>query len=198
MDGPTEEHMKAMHRTMGYLAATKGYVLNVNPTQKDRNKLVGYTDSNWASDKDTRRSVSGHVIYYSGALVSWRSKMQQCVTLSSTEAEYVACSQCVVEMEFLRQMLESMGEEVELPMTVYVDNTGAIDLAKNWSTTGRTKHIDIRFHYLREMSDNDMIDLIFVPSEENHADMFTKNLGEQPFGKGTESIGVGDTEGVNE
>ena len=198
MDGPTEEHMKAMHRAMGYLAATKGYVLNVNPTQKNRNKLVGYTDSNWASDKDTRRRVSGHVIYYSGALVSWRSKMQQCVTLSSTEAEYVACSQCVVEMEFLRQMLESMGEEVELPMTVYVDNTGAIDLAKNWSTTGRTKHIDIRFHYLREMSDNDMIDLIFVPSEENHADMFTKNLGEQPFGKGTESIGVGDTEGVNE
>ena len=196
MDGPTAEHMKALDRAYGYLSMTKDYVLKMNPEPKKKGKLVGYSDSNWASDKDTRRSVSGNVIYYAGALISWRSKMQQCVTLSSTEAEYVACSQCVVEMEFLRQVLESMGVEVELPMTVYVDNTGAIDLAKNWSTTGKTKHIDIRFHYLREMSDNDMIDIVFVPSEKNHADTFTKNLGEQMFQGFTDDIGVGDTEGV--
>ena len=91
--------------------------------------------------------------------------MQQCVTLSSTEAEYVAASQCVSEMEFVRQIVESMGLEVELPMTLYIDNTGAIDLAESWSTTGKTKYIDVRFHYLREMNEQGMIQIKFVKLE---------------------------------
>ena len=125
--------------------------------------------------------------------------MQQCVTLSSTEAEYVAASQCVSEMEFVRQIVESMGLEVELPMTLYIDNTGAIDLAENWSTTGKTKHIDVRFHYLREMNEQGMIQIKFVKSEWNVSDIFTKNLSENLFLQHTETLGVipRDREGVN-
>ena len=125
--------------------------------------------------------------------------MQQCVTLSSTEAEYVAASQCVSEMEFVRQIVESMGLEVELPMTLYIDNTGAIDLAENWSTTGKTKHIDVRFHYLREMNEQGMIQIKFVKSEWNVSDIFTKNLSENLFLQHTETLGVipCDREGVN-
>ena len=160
---------------------------------------MGFSDSNYATDKDGRRSISGFAIYYHGALVSWKSKMQQCVTLSSTEAEYVAAAKCVSEMEFVRQVVESMGMNIQLPMTLYVDNTGAINLAENWSTTGRTKHIDVRFHYLREMSEQGMIEIKFVKSERNVSDIFTKNLSERLFCHHTETLGIfpRDKEGVS-
>ena len=129
-------------------------------------------------------------IYYCGTLIGWRSKAQQCTTLSSTEAEYVACSQAATELEFVRQILESMGVNVQLPMTVYVDNTGAIELARNWSTSGRTKHIDVRFHYLRELVEQGMMELKFVRSENNTADIFTKNLSTNLFRQHVSSLGV--------
>ena len=109
--------------------------------------------------------------------------MQQCVTLSSTEAEYVACSQCVTEMEFVRQLLRSMGVYVILPMIVYVDNTGAIELARNRSTTGRTKHIDVRYHYVREYIEDGIVKIVFVRSGDNDADVFTKNTGTETHNK---------------
>ena len=131
--------------------------------------------------------------------MSWKSKMQQCVTLSSTEAEYVAASQCVSEMEFVRKVVESMELKVQLPMILYVDNTGAIDLDENWSTTGRTKHIDIQFHYLREMSEQGMVEIKFVKSESNVSDIFTKNLSENLFHHHAETLGIipCNKEGVN-
>ena len=125
--------------------------------------------------------------------------MQQCVTLSSTEAEYVAASQCVSEMEFVQQVVESMGLKVQLPMTLYVDNTGAIDLAENWSTTGMTKHIDVPFHYQREMNERGMMEIKFVKSELNVSDIFTKNLSEKLFHHPAETLGIFpcNKEGVN-
>ena len=93
-------------------------------------------------------------------------------------------------MEFARQILESMGVHVVLPMTMYVDNTGAIDLAKNWSTTGKTKHIDVRFHYLRELVDQGMLNLKFVRSEDNVSDIFTKNLSAGLFEKHVRQLGI--------
>ena len=115
-----------------------------------------------ARDKGNRKSVSGMAIYYCGTLIGWRSKAQQCTTLSLTEAEYVTCSQAATELEFVQQILESMGVNVQLPMTVFVDNTGAIELAQNWSTSGRTKHINVRFHYLHELVEQGTMALKFV------------------------------------
>jgi hypothetical protein len=190
MDGACEEHSEAMTRLMGYVQATESYGLRLEPDSKFRNSIIGYSDSNFASDKDTRRSVTGFAIYYSGCLVAWKSKMQQCVTLSSTEAEYVACSQCANDMEFVRQILESVKERVDLPMVLYVDNTGAIDLVKNYSTTGRTKHIDIRFHYIRELVDQGLLRVEFVRTDNNIADIFTKNLSKESFEKHQRSLGL--------
>jgi hypothetical protein len=138
MDGATDTHLKAMERVMEFVLSTKTYQFSIFPKFKERYNITGYSDSNFASDKDTRRSVSGFAIYYADTLVSWKSKGQQCVTLSTTEAEYVAASQCANEMEFVRLVLESVGEKVSLPMVLKVDNTGAIDLMKNWSTNGRS------------------------------------------------------------
>jgi len=198
-DYSTIDHFQSMHRAMRYLIDTKHYVLTLTPNEEFKNVIMGFSDSNYATDKDGRRSISGFAIYYCGALVSWKSKMQQCVTLSSTEAEYVAASQCVSEMEFVRQVVESMGLKVQFPMTLYVDNTGAIDLAENWSTTGRTKHIDVRFHYLREMNERGMVEIKFVKSELNVSDIFTKNLSEKLFHHHAETLGIFpcDKEGVN-
>jgi hypothetical protein len=161
MDGGSRENQEAMIRLIGYVQGTEFFGLKLEPKYKFCHKIIGYSDSNYASDKDTRRSITGFAIYYAGCLVSWKSKMQQCVTLSSTEAEYVACSQCANEMEFVRHILESINERVDLPMVLHVDNTGAIDLVKNYSTTGRTKHIDIRFHYIRELVDQGLLQIEF-------------------------------------
>ena len=88
-DYSTINHFQSMHRAMRYLIDTKHYVLTLTPNEEFKNVIMGFSDSNYATDKDGRRSISGFAIYYNGALVSWKSKMQQCVTLSSIEAEYV-------------------------------------------------------------------------------------------------------------
>jgi hypothetical protein len=190
MDGATDVHFKAMHRVMEFAMSTKNHRLSIFPKFKERHNIVGFSDSNFASDKDTRRSVTGFAVFYAGTLVSWKSKAQQCVTLSTTEAEYVAASQCANEMEFVRLVLESVHEKVNLPMKLMVDNTGAIDLMKNWSTNGRSKHIDVRFHYLRELVEQGVLQVDFVRSDDNTADIFTKNLAAELFGKHSRGLGM--------
>lgn len=190
MDTATKTQMDAMTRLLNYVYSTRKVSLVLQPRPELRNTVHAFSDSNYATDRDTRRSVSGYAIYYAGALVSWKSKMQQCTTLSSTEAEYVALSQCANEMEFIRQVVESMDLKVELPMTLYVDNTGAIDLAKNWSTNGRTKHVDVRFHYVRELVEQGIIQLVYVRSEDNTSDVMTKNLSEHSFLKHQHGLGM--------
>jgi hypothetical protein len=145
--------------------------------------------SNYASNKDTRKSVSGFVVYYMGALISWKSKGQNCVTMSSTEAEYVAMCSCAIEMMFIKQVVESIKFQVKLPMILFADNTGAIDLAKNYSTSGRTKHIDVRHHYLRELISDGLIKVKFVPTDDNTADIMTKNLHMLKYDQ--HSVGLG-------
>jgi hypothetical protein len=188
MSDPSKTHLKAMYRVMQYVVQTKNYGLNVS--MNGTYEIMAFTDANWAADKDTRKSVSGHAIYFGGTLVSWKSKTQQCTTLSSTESEYVALASCVNDMEHICNILISFGIEVNLPMKVYVDNTGAISLSKNWSTGGRTKHIDLRYHYIRELVEQGIIEVLFVRSEENTSDIFTKNLRQFLFEKHQTKLGV--------
>ena len=91
----------------------------MNPKPEKRNEIVGLSDSSYSNDPDNRLSTSGYVIFYSGAPVSFRSRSQRTVTLSSTEAEYVAMTKTVTDMLFIKQVVESLGETVKLPMTVY-------------------------------------------------------------------------------
>ena len=106
--------------------------------------LVCYSDSDYAGDPDTRRSVTGFVLFVRDVPVCWRSKAQMVVTLSSTEAEWYALSEVVKEVLFVVQLVESMEIQVQLPVIVRVDNVGAVFMAKNITTTGRIKHVDIR------------------------------------------------------
>ena len=155
--------------------------------------LKGYCDSDFAGDTDTRRSVSGFVIYLCGAAISKRSKGQKSVTLSSTEAEYMAVSELATEILYVAGILKFLGIPVEYPIIVNVDNIGAVYLAKNATTGNRTKHIDTRYHFVREYVEDGIIKVRFVRSEENHADIFTKNLNSEKFDKHCESLGLRDT-----
>ncbi|MFM5988005.1 MAG: reverse transcriptase domain-containing protein [Sphaerospermopsis kisseleviana] len=180
MDKPGEEQWRAMGRLVGYLAAneTAGLVL-----KKPRNlKVYGYVDSNWATNKETRKSVSGYVLTLGGCIITWSSKNQPTVALSSTEAEYIAASTCATEIKFIQMLLEEViPQVVTRPATLFEDNTGCIYLIENKTVGNRTKHIDIKYHHIREMmvgGAERRMRVMFTRSEFNFADPMTKNVTE--------------------
>ena len=176
MDAPAPAHLKEMYKLIRHVLATKGYGLKFE-LRKDIIKwaLNALSDSDFASDKETRISVFGYIIYFCGIPIAWRSKGMKSVVLSTTEAEYMALSEVVKELKFIVQLLQTMNIEVELPITVHVDNVGAIWLSNNRTTSDRTKHIDIRTSFVNEYQEDGKIIIKFVKSEENEADIFTKN-----------------------
>ena len=115
--------------------------------------------------------------------MTWKSKSQKSVTLSSLEAEYVALSKAAKEIKFVYQLLQSIGIEIELPITVRVDNVGAIFMSENTSTSGQTKHVDVRYQYVNEMVLDGFLKIKFVKTEENVVDIFTKNVSSETYKK---------------
>ena len=179
LDGPTKAAQKEMLRGIKYVLDTKDRGLKLLPKKVNRKEpweLVCFSDSDYAGDPDSRRSVSGYVLFAMGVPIVWRSQGQKSVTLSSSEAEWIAMSEAVKDIMFLVQLLQSMSIPVRLPVTVRVDNIGAIFMAKNASTTGRTKHVDVRTKFVREFQEDGKITIIFVKSEDNHANILTKNI----------------------
>jgi hypothetical protein len=178
-----------MLRLIKYIVETKDIGLHLKPRLKGNLfQLFGRADSEWCGDKDTRISVYGFILYFCGAPISWKSKMGRSVTLSSTEAEYVSLSELAKEVLFVKQVLDSMGLELEYPITIQTDNVGAIYLAKNHTTSQRTKHVDTRYHFVRNYIEDGIIKVSFVRSEENEADIFTKNVTSDLFLKHRDKI----------
>jgi hypothetical protein len=159
---------------------TKDLGLKIQPTPLDNNKmewkLTVYSDSDWAADMNTRRSVTGFTIFLQGVPVLWKSQSQKTVSLSSSEAEYYAMSEAVKEIKFITQVLESVGLKVQKPIIVNVDNVGAIFVAENHSATKHTRHVDARYHFVREFIINGQIKIIFVKTSDNKSDIFIKNI----------------------
>ena len=182
MDNPGEEHWKALGRLVGYLVTSPGYLLLRRPRDL---RVFGLVDSNFATNKETRKSITGYLVTLGGCLVSCMSKTQPALTLSSTEAEYYAASMCATEIKFLQMLMEELFPEKNLrPATLLEDNTGAIYLIENQAVGNRTKHIDIRMHHIREMTSSmegelPRMTVTFVRSEENAADVLTKNVTEK-------------------
>ena len=125
-------------------------------------------------------------------MIAWKSKKQGSTTLSSTEAEYVALSQCACELKFLTMLLKDMRVRLKLPAMLREDNTSAIFLTENDVMSKHTKHIDTRHHFLREMISEGQLSVKYIPSEKNPADVMTKNLGTEKFEKFTEMILSGE------
>ena len=182
MDGGTKDHQKELYRVIKYVLDTKKDALHLRPkeaTLNDMWELKAYSDSDFSGDKDFRRSVTGFIVYLMGVPISWKSKGQKSVSLSSTEAEYVAVSEVCMEIIYIKQVLEFLGVKVKKPISVHVDNVGAIYLATNSTTSSRTRHIDTRYHFVREYVEDGVVEIVFVRSTENTADMFTKNVNKE-------------------
>jgi hypothetical protein len=138
-------------------------------------ELSGYCDSDWANLED-RKSVTGYCFSLGSDFVCWKTRKQPCVALSTCEAEYVALATATQEAKFLKQLLEDMTCCKSKPVQIGVDNRSAISLAKNPVHHNRSKHIDIKYHFVRLEVQNESVKLEYTASEDNVADMFTKPL----------------------
>ena len=182
---PTEAHMQAAKHMMRYLAGTADYklVLGGGPTQ-----LVAYTDSSFA-DNTAARSTGGHVFMIGYGAISWASKKQSLVALSSTEAEYIQATEATREAMWLRYLLADLGyPQGATPM--YGDNKSTIALSHNSDFHPRTKHIGTRYHFIREAIKNNIILFEWVGTEDNVADIMTKPLGVIKFRENRGRLGL--------
>ena len=180
MHNPGNEHWRAMERFVGYLKQKEKHELIISkPTEL---RVISYGDASYADCADTRRSSSGDLHTIGGALVSWRSQKMRFVCLSSTEAEYVTLTEMSKEQKFIQMLLNEVDESIE-PGGLYCDNEAAEYLVKNKHVSPRTKHIDIRQHYVREHVNSNRGMVLRVNTNDNFADILTKNVTVKAFEK---------------
>jgi hypothetical protein len=176
MSCPRAHDMKAARRVLRYLNGTRrlGLLFKYKTDKNEKEGLLAYADSDWANDSIERRSTSGFVVLLNGTPISWGSGLQSVVALSSCEAEYVALSECCRELAYLRQLMAFLREPLHGPITIFEDNKGAIDLTNNPVHHKRTKHIDVKFHYIRTEQTSGRVIVSKIHTEDNRADIMTK------------------------
>ena len=188
MEKPTELHMMAVKRILRYIKGTSGMgICYKKRTEND--KIVGYSDSDYAGDLDDRRSTSGYVFVMSSGVVSWCSKKQPVVTLSTTEAEFISATVCACQAIWVLRILKHISWSQE-GCEIFCDNCSTIKLSKNPIMHERSKHIAIRYHFLRDLSKNGEVELKYCRSQEQLADIMTKPLKLEAFVKLRELMGV--------
>ena len=156
---PGIPHLEAAKRILRYLKGTQDFSLVLGRQGRDAVDIVGWTDSDWAGDVDSRHSVGGFVFDVAGECVSWSSKKQVSVATSSIEAEYVASANMTKETVWLQTLLKEVGYPQSQATIMHADNQGTIALAQNPTSHSRAKHIDIRFHFIQEHIERDEIKL---------------------------------------
>lgn len=178
-----ESHFKYALRILKYLYATKDIKLTY--TKNDcADVLDCMVDADWAGDCNDRKSTTGYAIRLFNNVVYWKSHKQSSVTKSSTFAEYVALSEAVTDVSFVRNMIqENFNILMSNPVKVYEDNSGAVSIARYGNYTKNSKHIEVQYHYVNEQYEKGVIDIIKVESERNIADIFTKSLCRAKFEK---------------
>ena len=178
MTKPGEAHIIAAKKVLRYLKGTTEWELVYEGKHLS---LTGYTDADYAGCIDTRRCTAGHVFLLGNAAISWESKRQPTVSLSTTEAEYMGQTQAAKEAIWLRRLLPELGLRMSGPTKVCADNQGAIKLTRNPELHKRTKHIEVRYHFCREKQDSGEIDFQHVSTKDMIADGLTKPLVGQDF-----------------
>nr|KYP59970.1 Retrovirus-related Pol polyprotein from transposon TNT 1-94 [Cajanus cajan] len=176
LSNPGREHWNSVKWILRYLHGTVDMKLCFGG---DKPTLVGYSDSDMAGDVDSRKSTSGYLIKFAGGAVAWQSRLQRCVTLSTTEAEFIAITEACKELLWLKKFLQELGF-VQDKYPLFVDSQSAIHLGKNPTFHSRSKHIDVRYHWIRDALDAKLLELAKIHTDDNGANMMTKAL---PRGK---------------
>ncbi|RVW69235.1 Retrovirus-related Pol polyprotein from transposon TNT 1-94 [Vitis vinifera] len=184
---PKESHLIALKRIIRYIAGT--LELSLWYPFDTHSDVACYTDADWAGNVDDRKSTSGGCFYIGNCLVAWMSKKQNSISLSIAEAEYIAIGSCCSQLLWIKQMLRDYGID-QGTMVVFCDNTSAINISKNPVLHSRTKHIDIRHHFIRDLVEDKVVSLEYVPTEGQIADILTKPLDVSRFESLRKSIGL--------
>uniref|UniRef100_A0A2N9H4X0 Integrase catalytic domain-containing protein n=1 Tax=Fagus sylvatica TaxID=28930 RepID=A0A2N9H4X0_FAGSY len=186
---PGPAHWRAVKRILRYLRGTSDHALCYHGRDL---RLTGYSDADWASDKDERKSTSGYAFILGGGAVSWCSKKQSCIALSTMESEYVACSAAVQEAVWLRRFLQRLGvtAHAEDAVLLYSDSTSALAYAKGPKYHGKAKHIELRYHYIRDMVSQREVILQHISTSSMVADPLTKPIARDLFFSHTRSMGL--------
>jgi transposase InsO family protein len=193
MANPGPAHWTAVKRILRYLRGTADWELRLSGDDTGSVVLSGYCDADWAGDKDRRRSVTGYAFTLGTGAVTWSSKAQHTVALSSTEAEYMAASHAAREALWLRELLRELGHE-QATTEIKCDNQGAIALVKNPVHHQRTKHIDVQHHFIRELHERAVIALAYCETARMAADIMTKALGRDKHRECCAVLGLGPVE----
>ena len=152
--------------------------------------MTSYIDADWASCVDEKKNTSGGAFYLGKILVAWLSKKQTSISLSTAEAEYIAAAACCTQVMWMKQTLQDMKVSIDEPISIKCDNTSAISISKNLVLHSKTKHIPIKYHFLREQVVQKVVKLEYVPTKEQTADIFTKPLAREPFEYLRNKLGV--------
>ena len=178
---PGKQHWTAVKRIFCYLKGTQHYGLLYKKGNSDN--CSGFSNADWSGNFDDRKSTSGYVFQIGKTAISWRSKKKTCVALSTAKAEYVALSSTVQESLWLQQLLADLSKEPTKSMVIYEDNQSAIIMAKDPQFHGRSKHIDIKYHFIREQVTKRSLKLKYCKSADMVADIMTKGLTGERFEK---------------
>lgn len=188
MSDPRVPHLIMVKRVLRYLKGTMDYgILFPNRSEES---LTGFADSDWCGNKVDSKSTTGFIFRYAGAPISWCSKKQPNVALSTWEAEYMAATYAACQAKWLGELCDELQLDHRKPLQLFVDNKSAIDLAKDPIAHGRSKHIEARFHFLRDEVNKDKIELIHCSSERQQADFLTKSLSFDKFLELRDMIGI--------
>jgi hypothetical protein len=185
MQSPKRRHEIAAKRILRYLSGTKEIGLlfgrrggmNVD----DEMNLIAYGDADWANDKNDRKSITGWIVKLNGDLISWASKKQHTQSQSTCEAELYAQAAAINEVAWQRDLLKELGLNVHQPTIVYCDNQPTISVTKNGIKSERTKHVDVKYHFVTEQFNNGIIKPVYLQTDQQQADILTKALDKQRF-----------------
>jgi hypothetical protein len=196
MEAPGREHWGAVKRILRYLKGTIGYGCKYERGAELKPVLLGYSDSDFAGDPEDRKSTTGVIYFVGTSLVTWASQKQKIVTLSSCEAEYVVVAAAACQGVWLSRLIADLMGTKEAPVKLLMDNMSAIALSRNPVHHDRSKHIDTRYHFIRECIEEGRVEVERVGTASQLADIFTKALGRLKFVELRSALGVVDVQQV--
>jgi len=189
MANPSKEHWSTVKRILRYIKGTSHAALCFGGSDFT---VRGYVDSDFAGDLDKRKSTTGYVFTLAGGAVSWISKLQTVVALSTTEAEYMAATQACKEAIWMQRLLEELRHKQRV-ISLYCDSQSALHIARNPAFHSRTKHIDVQYHFVREVVESGQVDMQKIHTENNLAEVLTKPVATDKFLWCRSSFGLAET-----